>query len=295
MRSPIRLFVTDLDNTLYDWVSFFAVSFYEMVSVAAGLLGVPEEILLDELRDVHRRHHNSEHPFALLETPSVRNRFGALSRAEQKRALDEAFHAFNRKRAETLVLYPTVKETLEGIASLGIPIVGHTEATVPNALFRLRKLGVVQYFSGLYAATPAEAPHPDADFETYVPAFPVRLLALDERKPDPRILRDICHDFRVPAAQGVYVGDSIARDIGMAKQAGFWAAWAQYGTRYEPSMWQKLVRITHWSAEDVARAEAARVRYGSTRPDQTLAQFSDIMAYIEGKSGTLEGTWAAQG
>lgn len=72
MTSPrIRLFITDLDNTLYDWVSFFTSSFYEMVGEAAGLLQADRGELLDQLRDVHRRHHNSEHPFALLETPLV--------------------------------------------------------------------------------------------------------------------------------------------------------------------------------------------------------------------------------
>ena len=39
MRPAVRLLITDLDNTIYDWVTYFAQSFYDMVDEAAKLLG----------------------------------------------------------------------------------------------------------------------------------------------------------------------------------------------------------------------------------------------------------------
>jgi HAD superfamily hydrolase (TIGR01549 family) len=281
MTSPIRLLITDLDNTLYDWVSFFASSFYEMVREAAVLLHADQGDLLDQLRDVHRRHHNSEHPFALLETPLVQARFPGLSRSEQKKALDEAFHAFNRKRQELLVLYPTVEDTLKTISNLNVPIVGHTEATVPNAVFRLHKLGIAGLFSKLYAATPPPQEHPDPEFRLEPAPILVRYLAPNERKPDPAIVLDICRDLGVPPNETLYVGDSLARDIGMAQAAGAWAAWARYGTEYDKTLWDRLVRITHWTPEDVARAETARKLYGDCVPNQTLEQFGDVLLHFE--------------
>ena len=72
MDAPaIQLLVTDLDNTLYDWVTFFANAFYDMVGSAASILGVPEDRLLDELQEVHRERRDTEYPFALLETRIV--------------------------------------------------------------------------------------------------------------------------------------------------------------------------------------------------------------------------------
>ncbi len=294
MTSPrIRLFITDLDNTLYDWVSFFTSSFYEMVREAAGLLQVDEGALLDELREVHRRHHNSEHPFALLETPLVQARFPGLSRVEQKKALDDAFHAFNRKRQELLLLYPTVDATLRTIADLGVPIVGHTEATVPNAVFRLQKLGIASCFSKLYAATPPSQEHPDPEFRPDPNPISVRYLAPNERKPDPAIVLDICRDFGVSPTETLYVGDSLARDIGMAQAAGAWAAWARYGTVYEKTHWDRLVRVTHWTPEDVARADIARKLYGDCVPNQTLDQFGDVLLHYE-FTNSGEGKWTTQ-
>ena len=50
-KPVIKLLVTDLDNTLYDWVGFFAKAFRAMVEVAVPILGVDREALLDHRRD----------------------------------------------------------------------------------------------------------------------------------------------------------------------------------------------------------------------------------------------------
>jgi FMN phosphatase YigB (HAD superfamily) len=279
MRSTVRLLVTDLDNTLYDWVTFFAESFSAMVEAAVQLLDVDRDALLDQLRDVHRRYHNSEHPFALLETEAVRQRFADLSRAEQAERLNDAFHAFNTARRRSLRLYPGVLETLQALNAMGTRIVGHTEATVTNAQFRLSKLGLTPYFHSLYAVEHNGDVHPNPARQEQIAAVPrVRLLSQDERKPDPRILMDICRDANVTPAQTLYVGDSIARDIGMARQAGVTAAWARYGTLFDRSAWAILVRVTHWTDDDVRRAAHAEATLGDVKPDLTLDTFSDLLA-----------------
>src|SRR4051794_31349072 len=70
-----RLLVCDLDNTLYDWVSYFVASFNAMVDAAVEVMGCDRDELLDDLRAVHQRHHDSEHPFALLEAETVRKHY----------------------------------------------------------------------------------------------------------------------------------------------------------------------------------------------------------------------------
>jgi FMN phosphatase YigB (HAD superfamily) len=272
-KPSIQLVVTDLDNTLYDWVTFFATAFYEMVHVAVPTLNVSEDSLLDELREIHRRHHNSEHPFALLETTIVQARFPGASRAELARELNVAFHAFNRARDLALKLYPGVRQTLERFRSANVPVVAHTEATVPNALYRLKKLSVDDFFLRLYAIEPSGLGHydPVRERELLETHIAIRYLRQDERKPDPQVLLDICNDMKIAPERTLYVGDSIARDIGMARAAGVKSAWAEYGTRFDPSMWVRLVRVTHWTDEDVKRAEEAKRMFGHVRPDATLS------------------------
>ncbi|MBN1654288.1 MAG: HAD family hydrolase [Deltaproteobacteria bacterium] len=272
MKPAIRMVVTDLDNTLYDWVTFFTASFYRMVDVAAEKLGVTRDRLLDELREVHRSHRNSEQPFALLETSAVKSRYPNATRSELAKEFRPVFQEFNRVRKEKLKLYAGVEETLQRLQRNRIQVIGHTEATVPNALYRLRALELEPFFVRLYAATPSGSGHYDKERGESLlrTTIDVRYLRPGERKPDPRVLLDICREMGIAPQQTLYIGDSISRDIGMAKGAGVWAAWAQYGAAFDPELGERLARITHWSEEDIRRTKEAQARHGNAKPDRAL-------------------------
>jgi phosphoglycolate phosphatase len=281
MKPRIKLLVTDLDNTLYDWVSYFSQAFLALIEKAEKILDVPRERLLDEFKSVHQCHHNSEHPFALLEIASVKQKFGNLSRQEIKIALDDAFHAFNRARKATLHAYEGVNETLRLIKESGCIVVGHTEATVPNALFRLSALGLDKYLARLYAIEPTGYGHPDpqraSELELQKPADFVAIVPKSMRKPNPDLLLGICTEFGVENTRAAYVGDSLTRDISMAKAAGVFAVWARYGTLYNQAHWATLVRVTHWSKEDVQRESELRVKFGNVHADVELNCFSQLL------------------
>jgi FMN phosphatase YigB (HAD superfamily) len=276
-RPTISLFITDLDNTIYDWLAAFVPSFYAMVGEAAPLLGVDEQELLDDLQAVHRRHGDSEHPFALLETAAMQKRFGATSQSEGVQILDSAFHAFNRVRKQNLKLYEGVYDTLAKLFRRGVPIVAYTDARVINSLFRLNGLDVKRFFARLYAPTHLAK---ELDRSILDDEF-VRLLPPGDRKPNPQTLVDICADYRVPPSQALYVGDSLVRDIYMARQAGLHSAWAKYGTLYEKSLWPQLVRVTHWTDADVEREQKLRDEARGVEPDRSLDKFSDLLDYFD--------------
>jgi phosphoglycolate phosphatase len=283
-RKPqIKLLVTDLDNTLYDWVSFFVPAFYAMVHVAADILGVNEEHLLDELQKVHRKYQNSEHPFALLETKSAREAFPHLGRRELAKVLDQAFHTFNRERKERLQLYPDVRMSLNKIKDRGTRVVAHTEARVVNSLFRVRVLGLDDVIERIYAPRSDGLGHPGGvqpEFAEWEHRLVIRLPE-DHRKPDPRVLLDVCNDFGVATSETLYVGDSISRDIFMANRAGVHSAWAHYGGIYDPTLWQRLVRVTHWSTDDVERERILREQSKSAQPDVELGAFSEVLDHFD--------------
>jgi phosphoglycolate phosphatase len=284
MQKPIiHLLVTDLDNTLYDWVTFFAYALYEMVSEAADILEVSQETLLDDMRRVHQRYGNSEYPLALIETDSALKKYRGLGPPEITCLLNKAFQKFNWARRQSLALYPGVSKTLKQLHDQGVLIVGHTEATSVNALFRLRKLGIAPYFTRLYAQASEREDLIDLIWEKHVGESGPNVAHLHhgERKPNPQILVKICCDMHVSPAHALYVGDSIVSDVGMAKEVGVWAAWAEYGTRFDLAAWDKLVRITHWTPQDVDRVKLARDRYGRSLPDAVLhSEYSEILQHF---------------
>jgi FMN phosphatase YigB (HAD superfamily) len=279
-RSPISLVIIDLDNTVYDWFTAFVPAFYAMVHEAAPLIGIDEDELLDDLQVVHRKHGDSEHPFALLETRAVRRAFSQKSQEHVAQLLDPAFHAFNRVRKQNLRLYEGVYETLEELVRLHVPVVAYTDARVINSLFRLNLLGIKQLISRLYA--PGHVVK-ELDEATLSDDF-VRVLPPRDRKPNPQTLIDICSQCGVVPSDALYVGDSLARDIYMAKEAGLHSAWAKFGTLYEKALWPKLVRVTHWTDLDVETKATLREKARGIEPDCVLDRFSDLTRYFEFKT-----------
>jgi FMN phosphatase YigB (HAD superfamily) len=274
LKSPsIQLLVTDLDNTLYDWLAFFVPSFYAMIEVAAPLLGLTEEEIIAEFKIVNRTNGSSEKPFALLDLPSVQAQLGSVGLDEQKRRLDEAFHAFNRVRKQTLKLYDGVLETLDAIQTTGTIIVAHTDAHVENALFRIEKLGLSGVISRLYAPISASSAQ---DRLGQKGGF-VFSLPDSDRKPNPRVLLDICAHHHIEPTRTLYVGDSLVRDISMANRAGTRSALAGYGMSSSPALWEQLVRVTHWSAEAAAKETITNFAQQDATPDVVLSSFPQLL------------------
>jgi FMN phosphatase YigB (HAD superfamily) len=276
-----KLLITDLDNTLYDWVSFFTASFRSMVGELTSLLGVPEETILIEFKTIHQRYGNSEQPFAVLELPSLQRKFSGLSRDEVMKRIDPALHRFNSTRKQTLALYQGVAETLGEIQNAGVKIVAHTEAILANSYWRLRALDIARYFNRLYTLEGKEAIHISAESRwTDPPDGFVTVLPRHERKPNPRLLADICRKEGADIACSYYLGDSLVRDVAMAKQAGVTAIWARYGTIYDPDYWTYLVKVTHWTDDDVRRENALREKYRDVVPDFTIDSFSQLKSIV---------------
>jgi FMN phosphatase YigB (HAD superfamily) len=277
-RPVVSLAIVDLDNTVYDWLAAFVPAFYAMVDVAAPLLDVTKEQLLDDLQVIHRLHGDSEHPFALLETEAVRKAFPGKEQSEIVAILDPAFHAFNHLRKQNLKLYDGVRDSLERLSHIGLPVIAYTDARVVNSLFRLSRLDITSLFTRLYAPAHKAKGLDQVDRTDFV-----RLLPPGDRKPNPRTLVDICTEFSVNPTSTVYVGDSLVRDIYMAKRAGVHSAWAKFGTLYDKELWPLLVRVTHWTEDDVEREHVLREQARGIEPDCVLRRFTDIFEYFEFK------------
>lgn len=279
----MKLLITDLDNTLYDWVTYFAIAFDGMTRSLESILEIPRDQLLDEFKVVHQRYGNSEQPFAVLELPSVHARFRTTNRRELKRAVDAALHVFNSLRKKHLRLYTSVRDTLEMMQVRGIPVVGHTEAIAVNAINRLNYLKIDHLFNHLYVLEGQVLEHPEPGLgatPNTLPGF-VQVLPRVERKPNPKLLLDICRKEGVLPRDAWYIGDSLSRDIAMAKEAGVNAVWAKYGTEYDKQLWDILVRVTHWTSEDVKRDEELRNRAAEVLPDFTVNSFSELLNLAE--------------
>src|SRR5665213_181405 len=280
-----KMLVCDLDNTLYDWVNYFVESFYAMVDQVVGATECDREQLLDDFRAVHSQHRDSEHPFALLETTTIKHLYPGQSRAILAELLDSAFHAFNTRRKEMLRLYPSVRETLDTLSRTDLVIVAHTESNLYAAVDRLTRLDLTKYFQRIYCRERTDAEHPNQKtVESWLQQFPsgkIVELPHNQLKPRPEVLLKICRDEAIAPHQTAYVGDSIARDIFMARSAGVFAIWAKYGSMHSGDQYAKLVRVTHWTDGDVSRERKLAEKVQAMTPDYVLpCEFGEILQAI---------------
>ena len=284
INTTTQLLVCDLDNTIYDWVSYFVPSFYAMIDEAVAILDCNKEVLLDQMRDIHRTHHDSEHPFALLDTEIVKAKFHNLSRSQVANQLDAALHRFNSVRKRSLNLYSGVRDGLETIKAHDVKIVAHTESKLFTTLDRLQRLQILQFFDHIYCLERPKTNHPREDSASqWLRKFDLSVvteLAHEDRKPAPHILRSICRQQKVPTSNTAYIGDSLAKDIVMAKNTGVLAIWARYGTEVSPELYAKLVRVSHWTAEDVEREALLKENAQGIEPDVTVNSFSEAVDKI---------------
>ncbi|MFJ1583525.1 HAD family hydrolase [Streptomyces sp. NPDC088197] len=285
MKPSISLLVTDLDNTLWDWFGAWHASFSAMLTRLSELSEVPEEVLVDEIREVHQRRGTTEYSLLLNELPSLLNK---KTRTPPLEYYDDAIHIQNRQRILHTSLYPGVMGTLHGLKEKGVRIVAYTESVAYWSEWRIKATGLDGVIEVLYSA-------PDHDFPTGVSTETLRTKPASDYglnktthnhvpagiiKPNTQVLSSILASYASDPHKSLYVGDSLMKDVSMAQKIGVHDAYASYGTSIDKIGYDLLRRVSHWSNADIERER--RLTNGlSVIPSHTLDQFSDIMNIFE--------------
>ena len=124
MDARKKVLITDLDNTLFDWVQLWYDCFTAMMEEVVKISGVPFDELKPDIRAVHQRHGTSEYSFLIEELAKLRNKFPDKNLAT---VFAPAIKAYRAARRRNLTLYPDVAETLLKIKGAGAAVVGYTE------------------------------------------------------------------------------------------------------------------------------------------------------------------------
>jgi phosphoglycolate phosphatase-like HAD superfamily hydrolase len=280
----VKLTVFDLDNTLYDWVSYFVPSFRAMVEVLVREQGADEAELLAALRRVHQAQGTTEYAFALSELDVLHGIEESANAGGEQR--HPAIAAFRQEAERRLRAYDDVPEVLHGLRREGRVLVAYTDAMATYADSRLEQLGLAEYFDELVATEDHAIPDAVSDFLSWLPPARFRERAVarhtpvgrNERKPSPTPLLRLLDEHNVRPHDVAFVGDSLTRDVAMAQRAGVHDIYAAYGRSYESELWEKLVAVTHWTEEDVAREQELAAH--RARPTNVIARFAQLPAVL---------------
>lgn len=283
----VRLLVTDLDNTLYDWEAFFVPALSALLDETERISGIPREDLELSFRRVYQKHRTSEYAFVLEEADVLRAHHPGAAPSEIAARYRPAIEAFRDERNRHLRLYPGVRGTLQKLRAAGITLVAQSDSPMGYVSLRLRQLDIDHVFSAVSAPEDHGVP---SEFEAKrveagrIALLPMRTIPLPFdaalRKPDPRVLDSVFQTFGVSHQNTAYIGDNISRDVLVARRAGVVDIWARYGARHDPALRQQLLRTTYWTDADVASEVRLRGEADLVPPTYVVDSFPEVLGVL---------------
>lgn len=284
MKSPVATVITDLDNTLYDWVAMWGAAFNAMLRVLVDQSGIDQAVIEAEARDVHRKYGTSEYSFLIESLPSLQRKHPGRDLAE---VYADAIRAYREARDASLRLFPTVMDTLTALKAKGCLIIGYTDSRAFYSGYRVRKVGLDGVLDFLFSPPGHELPGtarerrgPPLDAHEFEKTVH-RHTPEGETKPNPAVLADIMRDTGAAPARTVYVGDSLMRDVLMAQEAGVRDVFAKYGLALHRDEYELLRRVSHWTDADIEREKRLKLEH-DVHPSYTLTErFSELLDLFE--------------
>lgn len=289
---PIRLVVTDMDNTLYSWIDYVVPAVEAMVEAVVRATSLPRLRVVQALKAVYTKYESNEYPFALQESALFEEYpdFGSFD----KLVIDPARAAFSEARRKYLKPYKGVTETLTALKERKIPVVALTDAPRNPAEQRVRRLGFDSLLTSMYTmpgftfpAGPDGAALVAPDIlqkevkGAYKPSCPVVELPRDYEKPNSAGLKKILSTYAMQPQDVLVVGDSVKKDIAIAQELGCHDCWAEYGT-YVPGEYRERLDIV--SSNAITRRHAASVFESgaqSLKPTRTLSNYGQLLDVID--------------
>ena len=296
--NSIELIVTDIDNTVFDWVNYYVNAFTAMLDVVGNIIGVDPSLLAEQSKEIFSKHGSIEYPFLVQELPAVNDFYSTNIEGMLEYAVRPGREAFNKAAAPFLMPYHDVVETLGELRRRKprIKIAALTDAPRYVAMWKLNKLGILPFFDAVYGLRDPKIPwcqlthKPKVDNEIVQKHLQqndfgfrghIRTLPEDYEKPGTRGLKTVLMDFEKDdplenRRSVLWVGDNLRKDVGLGNKLGVRSAWAEYGTKLGVGMLDRLATFS--PAENVHRNVYIPMDHpDAPKPDVCFGTFSDLL------------------
>ena len=282
MKKPkIDLVITDLDDTIWDWLKMWYNSFFPYFKRISNTYSIPFELLKQDFKKLHQKYGTSEVSYAYKELETLKDK--DISLVEDDREGDSIIHQYYSDKKNNLELFECVHETLLQLKSYGIKLIGFTESNSFYTKYRIKTLSLDGIYDYIYTPKHHGKPvtvdlfYPEGHWESKVTKY--NELPKETRKPNPKILLNIIKDMDGKKRNTIYVGDKLDRDIYMANLVDVISIYASYGHNISDDAYDLLREVTHWSDEDVQREIEFNKNLNDVTiaPTYTISKFSEIL------------------
>ncbi len=286
-RKNVDTLILDLDNTLFDWFAVWYASFHPIYEEIVTVTGRPSGEIEADIRRVHQARRTSEYTFLLEEIDALKS---IRDSGDVRARFANAIEASRAGRDQNLRLYDSVFRGLWEIKKRGTKIVAYTESMGFYSAYRLKRFGLDGVIDVLFSPEDHDVPSgvsvekmrrlPDEFYELQITE--TQHTPPGELKPNPRVLLDIIQSVGATPERCAYVGDSLFKDVAMARDVGVFDIHAQYGESQHKPEYNLLQRVSHWTDADVERERAITAKSHNFKPSAVLKDaFAEIFIYCD--------------
>lgn len=297
-NSPYSLIVTDIDNTVFNWVDYYVTAFNALLDAVGQCIGSSREELAGEAKDVFSAHGSIEYPFVTQELKSVNKYYGDDIDGMLTGAVWKGREAFNLAAQSVLHPYSDVVRSLAKIKRTypNLPIVALTDAPRYVAMWKLNKLGILNFFDAVYGLADPRVPicmmtsRIKLDNEILVKHLQqinfgfkgkIRILPDDYEKPGIRGLKTVLMDYDLDEPierreKVLWIGDNLRKDVGLGNRLKLRSAWAEYGADLPPALLASLALFS--PAQNIHKNVYLKTSdWDAPKPDVVFQSFSDLL------------------
>lgn len=238
-----RALILDLDNTLYDWNSAYIAAMKSQVDYLTSVLDRKASTVLKYFQAVYKKYGSVEIPRAVNELKIWE--ITSLSKEDQCRIQEIAWHIFLEAFDTNLHLYPGVRETLQWARAQKIMIFGFSDSFAYWIGRRLEVLDICACFERVFAQNSLAI----SLFDT--PDLPEIIVPMNtsDLKPNATVIDCIAHQYKLAKSQMYMVGDDLAKDVLAAQSGGIHDIWAKYGGHGKVKDRYILSAVTPWTRD----------------------------------------------
>ena len=291
----IDILVLDIDNTVFDWVTYYVHGMESLIAKVAEITKESTLAIAGQCRDVFERHNSIEYPFLIQELAAVNHIFGQDFEKMLSDVVEPGREAFLVGAAPFLKPYEDVVAALSTFRSENpdTEIIALTDAPQYVAMWKLNKLGLLDFFNAVYGLPDPTIPVCNTTGEIKV-SKKILIKHLNQTKFDFKgTVRELPEDYEKPAIKGLktvlmdcgmedspekvlWVGDNLRKDVTLRQTLGVKTVWAKYGTDIDPKI---KVRLLGFSPEKNIRKNVAidPADESSPTPDHIIGSFSDLL------------------
>lgn len=283
VMKEIKLVVTDLDDTIWNWFEVWYVSFNNYFNRIANELDINPDILKKDFQALHKKYGSSEFSFAYKELKCINPR--KYKSIDNNKSGLTILHQYYHDKKNTLHMFPTVHDTLAKIKASGAKIVGFTESNSFFTKTRIKHLGLDGMFDFIYCPQDVGLPRTTKRFyeKGYYEPVITKIINLPSgiKKPNSEVLLRIISDLGIESDKTIYIGDKLDRDVSMANSLGVISCYAQYGDLKDDERYVLLREVSHWTETEINREKEIKSTHNlNLKPAVILEKFDDLFKHF---------------